>query len=57
MPKQVVFVIYRKWAFEIFKAIADWQKFNQGFDLAAVVTTEQSEFSLQQAQIFAKTAR
>jgi len=48
--KKIAFVIYRNWAFEIFKCIADFQKTRDDFELKVLITTPEHEFSLEEAQ-------
>lgn len=42
--KRVAFVVYRDWAYQIYKNIDTFQKENTGFEISALITTPSVEF-------------
>ena len=44
--KNIAFVVYRQWAFEIYEAIAAYQAESGGFQLPLLITTPEHEFTL-----------
>lgn len=42
--KRVAFVVYRNWAYQIYKNIDTFQKENTGFEISALITTPSVEF-------------
>ena len=42
--KKIVFIVYREWAYEIYKRILFFQKSNMEFEVAALITIPNSEF-------------
>lgn len=50
--KRVAFVIYRKWAYEIFKNILSFQKENSNFVVSLLIMTPKAEFETEELKDF-----
>jgi len=46
MKTKIAFIIYRKWAYEIFNKILNFQKESKNFEVKLLITTPSHEFSL-----------
>ncbi|MEO5341292.1 MAG: hypothetical protein H7837_12380 [Magnetococcus sp. MYC-9] len=54
--KRVAFVIYRQWAYEIFKSVLAYEKENAGFEVSLLITSPKAEFDLEEAKHFRNLA-
>lgn len=50
--KKIAFVIYRKWAYEIFKNIVAFQKENPNFTVSLLIVTPNAEFKTEELKDF-----
>lgn len=42
--KKVAFVLYRRWAYDIYRCIAEYQRGNPSFEIVLLISTPQAEF-------------